>query len=1097
MTDISRILDLPVVSVLEKYITLKRAGANYKACCPFHGEKTPSLVVSPAKNIWKCFGCGAGGNAVNFVMQHEKIEFMDAVRTIAKQHGIHIEEKPITDEERKVLNHKENLRVVNKFAAEWFEANLYLPENKKHLEYALSRWDAETLRMFSIGYAPDNYHGFESYSRSKGIKRDIAIEAGLIKQAQADPTNVFDHFRNRLIIPIHDHLSRVVGFTGRTLNPNEPAKYLNTPENDIFKKGDILFGFNVARRYIAERRHAILVEGNADVIRMHEIGILETVATQGTALTTAQINLIKSVADSVTIIGDNDKAGITAVDKNAKLLISAGIFVNVIPLIAVQSLQENPIDAPATTNNKQQTIVIASEARSLSVVEVKQPTIKSDPDSFFKTKEQYNEYANKNITSFLVYYTSHKKKNSQSSDRTAQIISEVASLLACLPDSMHTLLVEELTKIIKPKSVWVDELKKAIKEKESGAKETKENDTLTPDQVECMQKYGFYEDQNCYWFAIKESFVMGSNFTMKPLFHVQSVNNAKRLYEIKNHFNHTETIELAQKDLISLQAFKLRVESLGNFLWEMSDVYLNKLKRMLYENTQTCVEVTQLGWQKAGFYAWGNGIFSPEAANAMDESREFQKSDKYGIVSHKKINYYLPAFSSIYEKEDKLYEFERKFIHTDAAHINMYDYVTKLLNVFGDNAMVAFSFYLGSLFRDIVAHRFGFFPILNCFGPKGTGKTEMARSLTAFFGIVGNAPNISNTTKAALADHVSQVSNGCVHIDEYRNDIELEKIEFLKGIWDGTGRSRMNMDKDKKKETTAVDCAVVLTGQQIPTADIALFSRLVYITFYQTEYSVEQKEAFIELKDIEKHGLTHLTHEVLALRSYFLKNYNSSYEQVVRDIQENVEKNKVEDRVFRNWAAVIAAAHCLLPRLSLPFDYKKILTVAIAGIHQQAKETFSSNEISTFWNLVQYMDNQSMIMEKADYRLEYNNKYKFYKSDDEPITIERAEPFKVIILHWGRIISLYRELGNRQKINILPPDTIRRYLLNSNAYLGFKNSVRWIKLDKNGSPEYTREDDGLTTVTPKEWITRGYAFDYDALGIDLTFHSIKEDDVPF
>jgi len=217
--------------------------------------------------------------------------------------------------------------------------------------------------------------------------------------------------------------------------------------------------------------------------------------------------------------------------------------------------------------------------------------------------------------------------------------------------------------------------------------------------------------------------------------------------------------------MISLNGFKLRVESLGNFIWEVPEIYFNKVKKYLYDKTQTCTEITQLGWQKAGFFAWGNGIFNSS----------FQKSDNYGIVSHDKLNYYLPAFSEIYKSEPSLFQFERKFIHTDSNHISLHDYLIIFRKVFGNNALIAFSFFVASLFRDIIINRFGFFPLLNAFGEKGGGKTDFAISIMSFFGISGSGPNINNTSKAALGDHVSQVSNGCVHIDEYRNDIEIDK----------------------------------------------------------------------------------------------------------------------------------------------------------------------------------------------------------------------------------------------------------------------------------------------------------------------------------
>ncbi len=1046
-----KIRSLPIEQVISKYVELKRKGVSMWACCPFHGEKTASFSVSPAKNIYKCFGCGAGGDAIGFVMEYEKLGFIDACKSIARQHGIPIPDITMSDEQRQAHERTESLRIVLKKAAAWFEENLYKPENKHILDYAKTRWSETTIREFGMGFAPEGWHNLQKWAEGIGIKRDALIAAGLIKVSDKDSTNVFDVFRNRLIIPVTDHLHRITGFTGRAFN-TEDAKYLNTPETELFNKGNMLFGFSVARRHIADKGFAILVEGNADVIRMHQIGVLNTVASQGTSLTEKQIALLGSVTSSVTVIGDSDNAGQSAMIKNSKALTTSGIFVNIIPL-------------PVSDN-------------------------KADPDSFFSDKDMYDDYANHNIVSFLTWHARSKKEKAKSNDRDAAIISEVCNMLSYLPETQRNLQLEELAKIIKPKKVWVTELKKAITNREDKPAFVVEEE-LTPVQRSSVIRYGFYEEDNCYFFAVKasgsskKSYVEGSNFIMRPLFHIPSVSNAKRLFEITNKFKYRQVIELEQKDLVSLAAFKLRIESLGNFLWSMSDTYLGKLKSYLYEQTLTCEMIQQLGWQKPGFFAWSNGIYVP--ANG------FSETDNYGIVEHNNVNYYLPAFSIIYKNEPSLFVFERKFKHTNSDVINLYDYVVRLRNVFGDNALVAFSFLLATLFRDIIANRFGFFPLLNCFGPKGAGKTEMAISLTSFFGNVGKGPNINNTSKAALGDHVSQCSNSIVHIDEYRNDIEIEKIEFLKGIWDGTGRSRMNMDKDKKKETTAVDCGVVLTGQQMPTTDIALFSRLVYITFYQTEYSEAEKAAFVDLKDIEKHGLTHLTNQILAHRKTFAASYSANYDAVCNDLFELLPKGKVEDRIFRNWAVIIAAARTLIPVLSLPFSYNDLLSITEKAILVQAAETTSSNELSVFWHLVQYMDNEGMIFEEADYRIELLTKVRTDKGD-----LNFRKPILVLNMHFGRVINLYRKLGAQQHTNILPEDSIRRYLQNSPYYLGKRNAMRFIKVDRNNQPVYVDGDIDNTSGFQeprkiKDYITTAYSFRYDEIGIDLSFSRADDD----
>ena len=271
---------------------------------------------------------------------------------------------------------------------------------------------------------------------------------------------------------------------------------------------------------------------------------------------------------------------------------------------------------------------------------------------------------------------------------------------------------------------------------------------------------------------------------------------------------------------------------------------LTKLKKYLYEQTETAEEITQLGYQPKGkFYAFGNGVFDID----------WHPVDEYGIVRlGERGNYYLPASSKIYRDETKLFQFERRFVHLNYNSVGMGEYFQLLIDVFGDNAKVGICFLLATLFRDIITGYTKTFPILNLFGPKGSGKSELGHSLMAFFIIENVPPNIQNSTIAAMADLVAQCANALVHIDEFKNNIDIDKREFLKGLWDGAGRSRMNMDRDKKREITSVDCGVILSGQEMATADIALFSRFVYLTFNKSEFSDEAKRKFNEMKEVRK-----------------------------------------------------------------------------------------------------------------------------------------------------------------------------------------------------------------------------------------------------
>lgn len=518
---------------------------------------------------------------------------------------------------------------------------------------------------------------------------------------------------------------------------------------------------------------------------------------------------------------------------------------------------------------------------------------------------------------------------------------------------------------------------------------------------------------------------------MLPMFHIKDSLNPKRLYRIKNQNRQEEIVEMKQEDLVSLSKFKQKVEGLGNYIWLATEKEMTRLKMYLYEQTETAVEITQLGWNRKGFYAFGNGVFDTE----------WHPVDEYGIVRlGEKGNYYLPASSLIYRDDDKLFQFERRFVHLNYSSISLKEYFSKLVGVFGDNAKVGICFLLATLFRDIITGYTKSFPILNLFGPKGSGKSELGHSLMALFIIENIPPNIQNATIPALADLVAQCANALVHIDEFKNNIDIDKREYLKGLWDGAGRSRMNMDRDKKREITAVDSGVILSGQEMATADIALFSRLIFLTFAKSEFTEEEKRRYNELVEIRKRGLTHLTLQILRHRARMEQQFISNYHTCLSDVLEALGAEKVEDRILRNWIIPLAAFRTLEGVLEIPFPYQDIRRVTLDGIIRQNAECKSNNELANFWNVVSYLQQDGEIFIEGDYRIEYLNKFK-----SSLIKIEQVyqEPKPILMMRKNRIFMLYKKFGKQVGDSILPEGSLMYYLENSKEYMGKKNSVRF------------------------------------------------------
>ena len=325
-----------IVDIIGDYVTLKRKGVNYQACCPFHNEKTPSFVVSPSKGVYKCFGCGKGGNAVTFLMEHENITYPEALKMVAKRYGIEVREKELTEEEVRRNDDRESMFAVNGWAAEYFANFLcYDPEGMSvgmtYFRQKRGLTDA-TIRKFGLGFCPSKGDRMSKDALAAGYKREFLLATGLSLARESDGS-LYDRFRDRVIFPVHNISGRIVAFGGRTLRTDKQvAKYQNSPESEIYSKKRELYGLYFAKRAIQQQDYAILVEGYLDVISMHQAGIENVVASSGTSLTTDQIRLLGRFTRNITVIYDGDSAGIHASLRGIDMILKEGMNVRVVLL---------------------------------------------------------------------------------------------------------------------------------------------------------------------------------------------------------------------------------------------------------------------------------------------------------------------------------------------------------------------------------------------------------------------------------------------------------------------------------------------------------------------------------------------------------------------------------------------------------------------------------------------------------------------------------------------------------------------------------------------------------------------------------------------
>ena len=450
-----------IEEVVGDFVNLKKRGVNYIGLCPFHNEKTPSFTVSPAKGIFKCFGCGKAGNAVGFVMEHEHYSYPEALKYLAKKYGIEIKEEELSPEQKQHMDEHESMFALNTFISNYFQNTLFETEEGKSigLSYFKERDFLEsTIKKFQLGYAPDEWENYSKHALANGYKKDILIKTGL---SIDKGDRLIDRFKGRVMFPIHNLTGKVIGFGGRVLSTQKAAaKYMNSPESDIYNKSKSLYGIYFARNEIVKQDNCYLVEGYTDVISLHQAGVTNVVASSGTSLTVEQIKLIKRFTNNITILYDGDPAGIKASFRGIDLILDQGMNVK---------------------------IVLFPEGE--------------DPDSYARSHSttEVEEFIQQEASDFISFKT-RLLLDETKGDPTAKamLIKEIVQTISHIPDGIiRTVYIKECSTVMDiPEQTLMNELNKLIRNKyhsrhqqnrpPSEAERTssvvpKQKDTLQPD----------------------------------------------------------------------------------------------------------------------------------------------------------------------------------------------------------------------------------------------------------------------------------------------------------------------------------------------------------------------------------------------------------------------------------------------------------------------------------------------------------------------------------------------------------------------------------------------------------------------------------------
>lgn len=428
--DIDKIFDaVRVEEVVGEHVTLKKRGVNLIGLCPFHDEKTPSFYVSPVKGIYKCFGCGKGGNAVNFIMDKDKVSYPDALRQLARKYHIEITEEELSPEQLLSQSERESLLVVSSFAQKKFTENLHQTDEGKSVGLGYFRergFRDDIIQKFQLGYSMNQRNAFTETAIAEGYKTEYLVKSGLTieykneeeqpasseEQNNKNTAKYLDRFWGRVMFPIHSVSGRVIAFGGRTLRSDKKiAKYLNSPESEIYHKSDVLYGIFFAKNSISKLDNCFLVEGYTDVISMHQAGIENVVASSGTSLTIGQIRVIRRLTTNITILYDGDSAGIKASFRGIDLILEEGLNVKVLLFPDGE-----------------------------------------DPDSYSKrvSSEELKFFIEKNSKDFISFKT-HLMMNEVGNDpiKKAGLIKEIVDSIALIPDAIYrSVYVKECSKIM-------------------------------------------------------------------------------------------------------------------------------------------------------------------------------------------------------------------------------------------------------------------------------------------------------------------------------------------------------------------------------------------------------------------------------------------------------------------------------------------------------------------------------------------------------------------------------------------------------------------------------------------------------------------------
>ena len=913
-----------------------RNNGTAEGCSPFKNERTPSFKVSNVKNIWKDFGSGKGGTSIiDFIEAYKGVDFLEAVKIACEALNIPIEYEKETDEQKEKRAQKQSLTQILKKTAEIYRQNFVsLPPESEAKKYMLSRnFSDEIVDNFGIGYALAGL--YEAFKEQAIVSDGEAL--GLLRKNNQG--NYYDFFKGRIIFPIADKYGHCVGFGGRILtNDKKQPKYINSAESDLFDKSNLLYGFHLARNTIANTGEVYLVEGYTDVMRMHQIGFTNTVATLGTALTPQHLAQLKKLCRKVIIFRDSDSAGRTAAKRDLQLILQAGLFAE---LVVIQSESK---EDPDSIGQRPEAVELIKASRTDAIVHLIGEAYRAALD----------RYIEKHGESKKPLLLPEDKKN----------LTELASkLVGCIPDNTtREAYTEQLKEMFNIKVSAVKSQASEVSPKVSEVRVQRtvfSNDGsldnyLFPDEVEDpylykneIIEYGLFQHQNRIYTSAgkegKEYFMSISNFSIEIVQHMQDEKFPMKLIRICNIYGSEKIFDILSDKINSLPSFKNVVTSFGNYYFSGTSSQHERLLRYLFDRMGTGRKISILGWQTEGFWAWNNKIVVPQGEDIV--------LDKTGLFNYQKTCYYIPSANANYENNAFMYGAQKRFKSTDTS-LAPPEYFRQMYKVHRSHAITAILFGIGSFYQDIIVSGTGFYPLLFLYGPASTGKDNLCEAVQSLMGIPQTAIQLeggASTIKAQIREF-SQFSNGISQLSEYkRGNPQIDGV--LKGLWDRRGYKRGTIESPVATEEVPILSATILTGNDCPDAE-ALITRLLWEEMKQQEFDDDAKKQYNVLKDMCKKGISGMADFFIHKRDFFADKFLETYREAKRNFTKGELFKNVPSRITDNLSVLRAVFNIFKNDWIFPFTEEEMLAHFEIMVDSQRKKIETDSAANRFWDCI-------------------------------------------------------------------------------------------------------------------------------------------------